>query len=228
MGQVYPNPSTAKVDCSVPSTHKSREFISYGYPWARVSSPLRNTICFLSFMCTSSPQGMRSIWVDEKSWGRKQSETAVRLETKTVDPQTARQFSSPLCTVCDNDGGYRVLKQNLRVTFSVCNHAIKPICDRLFPNTLFISRSKVAGTLHNPNGLSPTATVLGTHPASTRSLNVSSTTISTQFNLQMQFLFDNILYTKANLKGFEWSHKNSTISLPIRNEMMRFRKEGFS
>ena len=73
MGQVYPNPSTAKVDCSVPSTHKSRdatEYISYGYPWARVSSLLRNKICFLSFMCTSS-HGMRSIWVDEKSWGRK-------------------------------------------------------------------------------------------------------------------------------------------------------------
>ena len=82
--------------------------------------------------------------------------------------------------------------------------------------------------MHNPNGLSSIATVLGTHPASTRYLNVSSTTISTQFNLQMQFLFDNILYTKANLKGFEWSHKNSAISLPIRNEMMRFRKEGFS
>ena len=44
MGQVYPNPSTAKVDCSVPSTHKSRDatgYISYGYPWARVSSLLR-------------------------------------------------------------------------------------------------------------------------------------------------------------------------------------------
>ena len=25
MGQMYPNPSTAKVDCSVPSTHKSRD-----------------------------------------------------------------------------------------------------------------------------------------------------------------------------------------------------------
>ena len=74
MGQVYPNPSTAKVDSSVPSTPKSRdatEFLSYRYPWARVSSLLRNKICFLSFMCTSSPHGMRSIWVDEKSWGRK-------------------------------------------------------------------------------------------------------------------------------------------------------------
>ena len=74
MGQVYPNPSTAKVDCCVPSTQKSRdatEYISYGYPWARVSSLLRNKICFLSFMCTSSPHGMRSIWLDEKSWGGK-------------------------------------------------------------------------------------------------------------------------------------------------------------
>lgn len=56
MGQVYPNPSTAKVDCSVPSTQKSRdatEYISYGYPWARVSSLLRNKICFLSFMFSS-------------------------------------------------------------------------------------------------------------------------------------------------------------------------------
>ena len=73
MGQVYPNPSTAKVDCSVPSTHRSRdatEYISYGYPWARVSSLLPNKIWFLSFMCTSS-HGMRSIWVAEKSWGRK-------------------------------------------------------------------------------------------------------------------------------------------------------------
>ena len=44
MGQVYLNPSTAKVDCGVPSTHKSRDatgYISYGYPWARVSSLLR-------------------------------------------------------------------------------------------------------------------------------------------------------------------------------------------
>ena len=44
----------------------------------------------------------------------------------------------------------------------------------------------------------------------------------------MQFLFDNILCTKPNLKGFEWSHKNSTISPPIRNEMLGFGKEGFS
>ena len=73
IGQVYPNPSTAKVDCSVPSTHRSgdaKEYISYRYPWARVRSLLRNKIFFLSFMCTSS-HGMRSIWVDEKSWGRK-------------------------------------------------------------------------------------------------------------------------------------------------------------
>lgn len=42
------------------------------------------------------------------------------------------------------------------------------------------------------------------------------------------FLLDIILCTKANLKGFERSHKNSTISLPIRNEMMGFGKGGFS
>ena len=158
----------------------------------------------------------------------------MRLETEAVDPSTARQFSSKrslsrtLGTVCDNDGGHRGLKYNLRVTFSVCNHAIKPICDRFFPNILFIkggghlTQSKwVITYCHHP-------LLDGTHPASTRFLNLSSTTTSTQFNLQMQFLFGNILCTKANLKGFEWSHKNSTISLPIRNDMLGFGKEGFS
>jgi len=37
---------------------------------------------------------MRSIWIDDKSWDRKWSKTAVGLETEAVDPSTGSQFSS--------------------------------------------------------------------------------------------------------------------------------------